>query len=241
MHIVALLGTLVLVGVMTYAGYRDGAFQTAYSLLRNLIGFLLAMTLFEALGNLLTVFFPKTHPGPLYYSALMFAVILALVFSLGRWVKIEFTKITVSTYPLVDRIAGIACGLANGIVLTGTLLVLWSLLPFAKFVPGDLGRVDPDRLRAGPVSLDAGRAMLSFYKFTADKVSGGRTFLLDDEPRSPPDEEGRFRYEDVNRNGQWDRGWLWRYRTQGDFHLDDLEFLSPAQRTPGGSAQPTGP
>ncbi len=213
MQTVALVVTLALMALMIYAGYRDGVFVGTYALLRNLFAFMLAMTLFAPLTGLLLVLLPGEHPKPLYYQVTLFALVFGAAFALARWLKIRFTKPRVPAYAWVDRIAGTVCGLLNGIVVVGVLLILWSLMPFAKFIPGDFGRIEAERL-----PLDAGAIMLRFYDFTARKIPGGRTFLL----------------EDVQRGGKVERGWLWRYRNHADFSMTDLELALPAQEAEAG-------
>jgi len=117
-------------------------------------------------------------------------------------------------------------GLANGVVVTGALLILWSLMPFAKYLPGDYGTA---RVQAG--LLDTGTAMLRFYDFAQARMGGGRPFLLEPEPvvtdpngNGRPDEAGD-EFADYNRNGQWDRGWLWRYQRHGTVLPDHIEHL----------------
>ena len=230
MTVVALLGGLILIGLMTYTGWRDGAFAGLYSLLRNLLAFLFAMTLFKPAAELLQFVFPGRHPWPAYLDAFSVAAIYALVVGAIRWAKMRYTAPGVHTFNAVDRIVGPICALAAGVILSGFLLILWSMMPFAKHLPYDLGRVNNNALPA-----DTGSATLRFYGFLYDKVPGRRMFLLHDEKLvADVNKNGRFdtglgeQFEDLNKNGRWDRGWLWRYRHGADFTPEDLDAVTPA-------------
>ncbi|MGD2174030.1 MAG: hypothetical protein PVJ27_01405, partial [Candidatus Brocadiaceae bacterium] len=104
-------------------------------------------------------------------------------------------------------------------------LILWSLLPFAKYIPADCGRVTMKT-----PALDTGTAMLRFYAFTTERMPGNTPFLLEDEG-IVEDENGNGRadageaFYDVNGNGQWDRGWLWKYRHHADILPRDVDAL----------------
>lgn len=237
MTTVAIIGVIVIVLLAAFDGVRTGLFATACSAVRNVLAFLLALTLCEPLVNVLTKVFADQHPGPLYYRAIAFAGVFGFVFGIGRWLRVRFTIPDVRSYYYADYIGGGALGVLNGIVLAGTVLVLWSLMPFAKFLPSDFGRISTDKL-----PLDAGRVMLRFYGRCTHTMGAGRTFLLEDErvladreePYGVPDAiadldgDGQLdpvpgeTFEDLNGNGRWDRGWLWLYRNHADFRVGDL-------------------
>jgi len=237
MSVVATLAVIAIIALLAYDGVRSGLFAATYSLVRNVLAFVLAMTFCEPVMHLLSRLFSDWHPGPLYYRAIGFAAIFGFVFLFGRWLKITYTDPVVPTYPYADYIGGGAVGVLNGIVLAGVLLVLWSMMPFAKFLPQDFGRVRTEKL-----PVDAGSLMLRFYSHCTRTMGGSRTFLLHDEPvlvdedlplgvpdrlrdidgdREPDPVPGES-FEDRNGNGKWDRGWLWRYRTHADFHVQDV-------------------
>jgi hypothetical protein len=221
------LVALALLVLLIYACARDGAFVSIYVLLRNLLAFMVAMTLMEPLASLVMLIAPEQHPWPLYYRVVAFAGVFGAVFATARWLKIEHTPGAVSAITLVDRIAGGICGAVNWIVVIGVLLILWSLLPFVKFIPGDFGRLETDSGLLFP-----GKAMLRFYGFTAGRMSGGRTFLVEDEELlADVNGNGAFdkgdQFRDANNNGLWDRGWLWRYKNHADFHFEDIELAVP--------------
>ena len=227
MSTIVSLVTVVLLGLLIYAGIRDGAFLSIYALLRNLFGFLVAMTLMEPLADLVSLVAPKDHPWPLYYRSWAFAAVFGIVFVAARSLKVRYAPAEVAAIPLVDRIAGGICGALNWTVVIGFLLILWSITPFVKFLPGDFGRIETDSGILFP-----GRAMLRFYGYSARRMSGGRKFLLEDEELTLDrnkngvfDEGDEFR--DVNNNGVWDRGWLWRYGSHADFHMRDIELAVP--------------
>ncbi len=226
MSIIAFLLILVIIGAMIYAGQRDGAFFSSYALMRNFIAFLCAMTFAQPVANVMQRFMGGGYPAPDYYVPIGFVLVFAIVFMLGRWLKVQYTQPNVECIALVDRIAGAAVGLMNGFVITGALLILWSLFPFLNYMPADYGYVRP--------RLDTGAAMLRVYGYVEGRMGGGRVFLLEDEPVDPdldqnnngrPDMAGEA-YQDLNENGEWDRGWLWRYRNAADLLPRDLEPLN---------------
>lgn len=232
------LAAFALLGLLIYSCARDGAFASVYVLLRNLLAFMVAMTLMEPLASLVMLVVPKHHPWPLYCRVVAFAGVFGAVFATARWLKIEHTPGEVSAFTLVDRIAGGICGAVNWIVVIGVLLILWSLLPFVKFIPGDFGRIETDSGLLFP-----GEAILRFYGFTAGRMPGGRKFLVEDEKlEADANGNGAFdagdQFRDVNNNGVWDRGWLWRYRNHADFHFKDIELVVPEIGAEEGSGAP---
>lgn len=214
--IIVLLAVLALLVAMAYAGYRDGLFAATYALVRSVIGFLCAMTFCQPLASFLTSAISSTEPMPKYFVPISYIGIFGIVLAIGRWLKVSYTDPGVSCPASVDRVAGPIVGLLHAVVFTGALLVFWSLLPFAKYVPADLGRVN-----AKLGALDTGATMLKFYDFAQERMPGNTPFLLEDEPvqgrtqgEQPPAPGEAF--EDVNGNGKWDRGWLWKYRHYAD-------------------------
>jgi len=227
-----LIGTLliiILVGAMGYAGYRDGAYAAIYSLVRNAIAFLVAMTFFEPLAAFLARTAGEAYPRPLYYKVIAFAFLFGVVIVLGRWLRIRYTVPEVRGYAVVDKSVGPVAGVLNGLLVAGVIFIIWSMMPFAKYLPNDGGRIDTERL-----VVDSGSGMLRFYDFARRRMRGGRTFLLHDEPlkkdinKNGVFDPGEDTYLDLNNNGQWDRGWLWRYKTHADIHVEDLEAAKAA-------------
>jgi hypothetical protein len=238
MNIAFIVITLVILGAMIYAGIRDGAFFSLYALLRNLLGFLVAMSFTEPVTQLVLHFERlQLHPGPLYVRAFVFPTLFAVVFAGMRWLKTRYTTVDIAIFVIPDRIVGGIFGLLNGIVMVGLLLIVWSFMPFAKFLPGDFGRVNTDTGILFP-----GRLMLRFYDFTTRRMPGGRMFLLEDEPVvRDSDGDGEFDppsagfkqpelFRDLNENGLWDRGWLWRYKNHADIHMKDMEGAASVVR-----------
>jgi len=230
---IATIGVILLVLLAALAGLRDGVFFTTYALLRNCIAFICAMSFSEPLARLLEKLFTDAHPAEEYFLFIAFAAICGAVFALGRFLKVTFTAPQVPCHALVDKAGGVTLGALNGVVVTGLLLVMWSLVPFAKYIPGDHGRV---HIKSG--ILDTGAMMLKFYKRVEQGMGGSAVFLLDDEPivedlnnngRADPGETFR---DMPPANGRWDRGWLWKYRHQGFVLPGDLEVLG---RQPGPS------
>jgi hypothetical protein len=238
--LVAYILTPGLIALIVYAGYRNDTFSSVSGLLRNFLAFLMAMTFFEPLAGLLSSIISNRHPWPENFRPLSLALLYGVVMLVTMWAKTKYSPPQVPSYQIADRISGVVCGVASGIIITGFILILWSVIPFSKYLPGDFGRVETDRLM---LNLDSGRIMLRFYGFTARKMGGGRPFLLEDEPVTVDfDGDKEFdqnlgeEWQDVNRNGRWDRGWLWRYRHHADFNRDDLAVVTsaaPAGGTPG--------
>jgi len=230
--VLTLLAVLALLLATTYAGYRDGFFIATYALMRSLVAFLCAMTFCEPLRAVLTSVISDKYPAPQYLLPIAYLLVFGLVMVLGRWLKIQYTEPGLSCPAAVDHTAGPLIGLLHGVVFTGTLLILWSMLPFAKFIPADQGRINS---RLG--KLDTGRSMLVFYDFVQDHMGGNLPFLLNDEPivndadgdkRADPGDE----FKDLNANGTWDRGWAWKYEHYADIGDDALKRLPRAEPVP---------
>ena len=64
MHIISVLGALLIAALMLWGSFRGGLFLACYALVRDLFGFLLAMTLCEPLGSLLGTIVPTQYPWP---------------------------------------------------------------------------------------------------------------------------------------------------------------------------------
>lgn len=223
--VIAVLVVLALLGLTAFAGFRDGVFFSTYALMRNLIAFLCAMTFREGLAGVMETLVTAAHPAHDYFVLISFVLILGGVFLLGRFLKVRYTIAYVPCPHLVDKIAGSTAGLLNGIVVAGVLLIGWSLVPFAKYIPSDLGRV---HIKAK--MLDSGAIMLRYYKFAEERMGGNVPFLLDDEKiaedlnnngRADPGEG----FHDSNYNRKWDRGWMWKYRNHASITPEALEPL----------------
>jgi hypothetical protein len=222
----AILLVLVLLGVMTHAGLRDGAFFSVYSLMRNGIALLGALTFCRPLGGFVANLAGSAPPTRNYFIALSFAFIVGGLIIFLRWLKIKFAFPQVECPKAMDWTVGPVAGLLNGIVITGVILVGWSMMPFVKYIPRDLGHVE-----VRPAVLDTGEHMLKTYGFIERRMGGNVPFLLEDEPIvTDADGNGRVdrgdSYKDLNRNGRWDRGWLWKYHHAADILVRDLEALN---------------
>ncbi len=222
---IGLLVVLVLLGLMGFAGYRDGIFFTTYALMRNLVGFVCAMSFCQHVARVFEALTSDTPTAHEYFVLISFVLIMAIVFMLGRWLKTQYTVGSVPCAEYADKIAGPVIGVLNGVVITGFLLITWSMLPFAKYVPGDYGRL---QIKAGV--LDTGAMMLRYYKYAEQRMGGSTPFLLHDERiEEDPNQNGRADegegYFDANQNGQWDRGWLWKYRNYASITWEDVEDL----------------
>jgi hypothetical protein len=183
------------------------------------------MTFAAPLGRVLESLITRSGHAREYFFCIAFALIVGGIIFLGRWLKVTYTvpHVPCGTWP--DRIAGPILGILNGIVVTGTIFVLWSVVPFAKYLPSDMGSI---RVKGG---LDTGAAMLHFYSFAERRMGGSQQFMLkDDEPLvADVNGNGRFdndvageAYDDRNGNGVWDRSWMWRYKNHGQILPGDL-------------------
>ncbi len=219
----AVLAVLALIIFNTYAGARDGVFFSMYCLVRNTLAFFCAMTFCQPMALVFSALLSDKHPAPEYFVAISFAILLGGVFAFGRWLKVKYCLPGVHCPQWVDRIWGGTAGFLNAVVISGAVLILWSLFPFARYIPADYGRV-----RIEPSVLDTGAAMLTYYDYAAGRLGGNTPFLLEDEPlvedlnnngRADPNDA----FRDVNGNRRWDRGWLWRYRNYADILLRQLE------------------
>ena len=221
--IIATLFVLTLLILMPLAGYRDGLFFSTYALVRNLFAFICAMVFSEKLAGVFEGIFTDAYPAHEYFTLISFALIFALVFMIARRLKMQYTIPHVQAIGLVDKIAGPIVGFLNAVIMTGTVLIFASMLPFAKYAPGDMGHFS-----VRSPKLDTGVAMLRVFDYLHDRMQGGR-FPLDPEPllgdangngRADPGEP----FDDQDGDGVWDRGWLWRYRDYAEIRLDDLDL-----------------
>ncbi len=233
---IAVLIVLTLLLAMTYAGARDGLFFSTYALMRNLIAFVAAMTFCQPLARLLSYLISQSHPAPEYFLPLGYALAFGVTFGVGRWLKIRYVYPDVVCPKWVDRIGGALVGFTNAYIVTGTFLILWTLLPFARFIPGDQGR-----LSIPSAGLDSGAVMLRVYDTLAGSMPGNTPFLLDDEPLiEDRNNNGRAEpgdtFIDLNGNGRWDRGWRWRYQNHAEIlpdRLEPLDVQTPNAEDPG--------
>ena len=238
--VIVLLAVFALMLAMAYAGYRDGLFIATYGLVRCLIAFLCAMTFCWPLASLMTDVLTREAPWPLYFIPIAFIGVFGIVMALGRWLKVSYTDPEVSSPAIVDRVTGPVVGVLLAIVFTGTLLIFWSLLPCAKFVPADQGRIN---IKLG--ALDNGVKMLKFYDFMQGRMRGNKQFILEEAvvgregqgARPGPGES----FNDLNGNKEWDPGWLWKYNHYADIDLKDLPPVTGAGPQPAAAPVKPGP
>lgn len=212
------------------AGYRDGLYTSVYSASRTFFGFMVAMTFTEPIRDLVLNMVPRLriHPGPKYLEAVIWPTLLALVIGLTRTLKMRYTIPRVEAWKLVDKIGGPAVGLFHGILFAGLLVLLWSYMPFAKYMPGDSGRVVEKRL-----FWDAGATAIRFYSYMTHRMPGSRKFLLHDEPilqdvngNGLVDKGSDDKWDDNEiPNGKWDQGHIDRYRKRDEFGPWDVQNI----------------
>lgn len=218
----ATLFVLAVLVLMPLAGYRDGLFFSTYALVRNFIAFLCAMTFRDKLAGLMAAMISRNPTAEGYFAVISFVLIFGAIFMLGRWLKVTYTVPQVQGISLVDRIGGPIVSVLNVVVTTGTVFIVFSMLPFARFLPGDLGRF---QIQGG--IFDTGATMLRVFDHVQGCMGGGREFLLHPETittdanlngRADPDDL----FDDADRNGLWDRGWLWHYRNFCEIQPEDI-------------------
>jgi len=218
--IIGSLVVILLILAMIYSGQRDGGYVSAYSLMRNVLGFLIAMTFYEPVAAMINSSANLADPGPAYVRLGSFAVLYGVVVGLGRWLRLKYTVPQVKSFQWMDKAMGGVLGLFNGLVVSGVILLVWSLCPFAKYLPQDYGRIDPQGLW-----VDSGSAMLKFYDFSTGRIPGSKKFVLEEPLKQDNDGDGEVdpgEYEDINENGEWDPGWMWKYRSHADLAPEDV-------------------
>jgi hypothetical protein len=228
--IVGILLVLVLVAFSAYSGAREGAFYGTYVLTRTLIGFLVALTFCEPLAILITNLLDAGYPAYDYFLLTSFALLFAATTTLIRQFKVRATSPSVPCIGLFDAIYGAAAGFANGVLLSGVVLITLSLIPALPYMSPSISRFEMDGK-----NLDAGGPALKFYDYMSARFGGNAAFPLQtDEPLADEDGQplpegedinmngeydypGLEAYIDINGNGQWDRSWMGRYRTCWQF------------------------
>ncbi|MFW6457641.1 MAG: CvpA family protein [Planctomycetota bacterium] len=227
MHIIALLTLIVIIVFFTYEGFCNGLYHSSYLLINHLIGALIALTFAEHLADLIQNQIPtfQRYPGPAYLTVISVAVLFGGTRGLGSYLRQKFTAGEITSLDLLDKVGGGILGLTDGLVMSGFTLILFTLLPFLAYIPGDYGRIKTEQL-----PIDSGAIMLNFYKSCSEKMGGNQPFLIEEEPilqdnnrDGRPDGGPGVGFEDINENGTWDRGWMWTYRHHADFTVDDVK------------------
>ena len=210
------IAVLLIFAVMIYGGFRSGIFESSFMLFRNLMAFLLAFPLFAPATGFLLRMAPRLriYPGPEYLRAVLYAAVFIVFIGICDQLKFKylFYDIDITTGKNPDRIGGAILGIPNAIVISGFILILWALLPFPRFMPGDSGRVHVDNL-----PVDSGAIMLKLYSRSSNRM-GAKPFFLEGLESVDPDETAE--------SGLPRRGWMWHYRHHADFTLHDMNRLS---------------
>lgn len=226
---ICMLLVIVLVLFGAYSCMREGAFFACYVFFRNLIAFLVAISYCEALAVLMQRFISDKGPAYDYFLVISFGVLFGATTTIARQIKVRTTVAEVPCQPIFDRLVGLFVGGLNGMLVSGTFLVMVSLMPFLAFMPVGIARFEMDQK-----PVDTGAPLLKFYNTVSNRF-GGDNFPL----TAAEGEEGIFRgaiehpgytaaqkdvngnglvdlpeeeYVDLNGNGQWDVSWLTRYR-----------------------------
>jgi len=214
--LVVIIGTIL---AAAYGGYAGGLYESLYGLLRELSAFIVAITFGLPLSDLLADTAGTAYLSRGYYEFIAFAALVIGIFALGRWLRTRFTIPVVRTLPGLNEGGGALLGALHGMVITGIILVAWSLMPVVKYIPRDHGRIDP------PAALDTGSIMLKVYGGAAEAM-GGNDYVVYGEPLTEDangnGEVDQGEFEDLNGNGEWDPGLLWQYKHHADIYPETL-------------------
>lgn len=122
-------GTLIvlaIVAALAAFGFQYGLFLAILAGMGAIATLLVAVGLGEALASLLVaVEMPADYALPVSIGVLAVAGGLAVRFAIGGAVGEDVLRFP----PLIDRIGGVLMGALAGMVIAGTLLVVWSALP----------------------------------------------------------------------------------------------------------------
>ncbi len=212
------IAILLILAMTLYGGYSGGIYESSSMFFRNMLAFILAFTLFLPASALLAGVAQPLKEYPLidYLQVVTFAALFIATIAIWDQVKFRYffapDSVTLNRY--ADRIGGGLLGAMNGVILGGFILILWTMLPFVKFLPRDFGRVHTDRL-----PVDAGAVLLKSYAHSSDRMGGGRFPLTGFEADDEDDETIPQRRR---------RGWLWYYRTHADLTSYDMERITAA-------------
>jgi hypothetical protein len=238
MVIIAFLTTVVIIGIMAYEGIKTGLFDASLRLVRDLLALIVCITLAGpiALGVLSRL--PGMNDPPV--SSYLYVLVLGLCYGgmtmLFNQLKDRIFRTKVSVQKYADMAGGGLLGAVDGVILSGMLLIFWTLMPFVPYMPGDTGRINTRSL-----PLDTGSLTLKVYACVADRMPGNTPFLMDAEPviedgnveaeNAVEDTVGgsKIVFNDLNGNGRWDRGWLWHYQNHADLRSREVErYISNA-------------
>lgn len=221
MHAAMYIVTLIIILTSAHKGYVSGIYESSYLFFRNYLAFLLSFTFFLPLTALLVrIATPMAaYPFPEYARPVFFIVVFVVFIAACDILRFKhlFPSIKITVHKYADKAIGGSIGLLNGIVLCGVLLILWTLLPFVKFIPGDLGRIHTERL-----PVDPGALLLRTYAHGTGRM-GGRKFPLegehstgletDDQPTTPQ------------------KGYLWYYKRHADLTLEEFDRITNPEET----------
>lgn len=232
MVIIAFLATAVIIGIMAYEGIKTGLFDASLKLVRDLLALIVCITLAGpiALGVLSRLPGMGDPPVPSYLYVVVFGLCYGGMIILFNQLKDRIFRTKVSVQKYADMVGGGLLGAVDGVILSGMLLIFWTLLPFVPYMPSDVGRINTRSL-----PLDTGSLALKVYACVADRMQGNTPFLMDAEPvieddnveteSTVEDTIGDYKivFNDLNGNGRWDRGWLWHYRNHADLKSREVE------------------
>lgn len=230
------IATVVIIGVVlatAYGGYAAGMYESLYGVLRELSAFFVAVTFGLPLSDVLADLVGTAYLSEGYYRVIAFFLLVIGMFALGRWLRTRFTVPVVRMVRGLNEGGGAAVGALHGVVITGILLVGWSMMPVVKYIPRDYGRIDP------PAALDTGAMVLKVYGWVAEGMGGNDYVVYGEKLTSDQNGNGlvdQGEFEDINGNGEWDPGLLWRYRHHADIYPET--FSGGIVMKPGG---PPGP
>jgi len=210
---------LLVICAAGYGGYSAGLFESLYGVVREMSAFIIAITFGLPLSDLLVDMMGTQYLSEDYYELIGFFALILGVFALVRWLRTGFTIPVIRCVPGLNEGGGALVGALHGVVITGIILIGWSMLPVAKYIPSDAGRLNP------PAALDTGSLLLKSYGLVAEAM-GGNDYVVYGEPlKSDKNNDGQVddgEFEDLNGNGEWDVGLLWHYRHYADIRPEDI-------------------
>lgn len=212
MFILMYIVSLVIIIFSCFGGYNEGIFESSFIFFRSAFAFIISFTLAVPLTNLIVAHVEifEQYPVPGYLQAVFFAAFFVILIGVSDNLRFKylFSSIDITVNKYADKIAGTGIGFLNGIVLSGFVMILWAMLPFVSFLPGDMGRVKTENFL-----IDSGAILLRSYAHLSHRM-GGSEFPLQDTEIEVEDED-KVR-----------KSWMFYYRNHADFKLKTFDALA---------------
>lgn len=197
MTVLSLCGDLAVAAIVCAGlvlGTRAGLFRGTVAAMLAIAALVLPLALAGPVADLLVVLeVPRRFALGTAHAVLVAALVWAML-RLGRATCGRPPQLP----PMADAIGGGVCGATAAVMVAGTALVAWSILPV------------PDRLRIDPAEMwfDAGTAALTIFARSAAGDEEARAVLLEGEPRAagrtPGDRRASETFVDADGDGRHD-------------------------------------